>query len=137
DFPRPYLLDLHAARKLAGAKPDEGNTVPMIRVHIRLNLENKRRHIRLSRRHRPFVGRLCARRRRHRGERIEQIADAEILERAAEEDRGHVALGKSSRVKLLAGVAYEVELPCELSGIEFRVQSGNFGNGHLAQSASG
>ena len=42
DFPRSYLLDLHAARKLAGAKPHEGNTVPMIRVHIRLNLENER-----------------------------------------------------------------------------------------------
>src|SRR6476620_5788373 len=105
----------------------------MIRVHIRLNLENKRRHIRLSRRHQPFVGRLCARRRRHCGERIEQIADAEILERAAEEDRGYVTLGKSSRVKLLAGMAYEVELPCESRGIELGVQSGNFANGHFAQ----
>ena len=41
DFPRSYLLDLHAARKLAGAKPHESDTVPMIRVHIRLNLEHE------------------------------------------------------------------------------------------------
>ena len=47
-----------------------------------------------------------------------------------------MTLGKSSRVKLLAGMAYEVELPCELRGIELGVQSGNFGNGHFAHSAS-
>ena len=91
----------------------------------------------LGSRHQPLVGRLRSRRRRHGGERIEQIADAEILQRAAEEHRGHVAFGKGPRLKSLAGMAHEIEFPAECRRVEMRVQSGDFGNGHFAQSAGG
>ena len=57
-----------------------------------------------------FVGQLRPRRRRHAGERVEEIADAEILQRAAEEHRREVALGKSFAVEGLAGVADQIEL---------------------------
>ena len=85
----------------------------------------------------PLVSRLRPRRRRHGGKRIEQIADAKILERAAEEDRRHVALGKSLRVEPLAGMAHQIKLPAELRGVEIGVQSGNFGERHFAQPAGG
>ena len=86
-------------------------------------------------RHDPLVGRLRPRRRRHGGQRIEQIADTEILERAAEEDRRHVALGKSARIKPLAGMAHEIKFPAQCRGVETGIQSGDFGDRHFAQFA--
>ena len=109
----------------------------MVRVHVRLNLENECGHAGLGSRHDPLVSRLRPRRRRHGGERIEQIADAEILERAAEEDRGHVALGKSARVKSLASMAHQIKFPAECCRVETGVQSGDFGDRHFAQRAGG
>jgi len=32
----------HVARKLARANPDEGNAIAMLRIHVGLNLEDKR-----------------------------------------------------------------------------------------------
>ncbi len=107
----------------------------MVRVHIRLDLENECGHARLGGRHDPLVRRLRPRRRRHGGERVEQIADAEILERAAEEDRRHVALGKSLRVEPLAGMAHEIKFPAECRRVEPGVQGGDFGDRHFAQPA--
>jgi hypothetical protein len=59
----------------------------MVRIHVRLNLENKCGRAGLGGSDDPLVGGLRSRRRRNGGERVEQIADAEIFERAAEEDR--------------------------------------------------
>ena len=80
----------------------------------------------------PLVGRLRPRRRRDGGERIEQIADTEIFERTAEEDRSQVALGKGSRVEPLAGMAHQIEFRAKCRRVETGVQRGDFGDRHCA-----
>src|SRR5207237_347354 len=111
--PRSYLLDLHAAGELAGAKSHESDTISMVRVHVRLNLENECGHAGLGSQHGALVSRLRPRRRRQGGERIEQIADTEILECAAEKDRGHMARGKGARIQTLAGMAHQIKFPAQ------------------------
>ena len=109
----------------------------MVRVHVRLDLENKGRQAGFGGSDDPLVGRLCPRRRRHRGERIEQIADAKILQRAAEEDRRQVAFGESLLVESLAGMTHQVEFAGKGRRVEIGIQSGDVGDRHLAQPAGG
>ena len=128
-----HLLDLHAAGKLAGAEPDEGDTVAVVRIHIRLDLENECGRAGFGGRDDALVGGLRPRRRRDGAKRIEEVAHAEIFERTAEEDRSQVAFGKGARIESLAGMAHEIEFRAECRGVEIWVQRGDFGDRHCAQ----
>ena len=88
---RAHELRPHAALELARADAHEGDAVAMVRVHVRLDLEHEAGHLRLVRLHRAARGFLRARARREFGQRVDEVLDAEILERAAPQDRGQMA----------------------------------------------
>ena len=73
----------------------------MVRIHVGLDLEHERRHLRFLGIDRALVGLLRARQRRDRADRVEQIADAEVLQRRAEEHRTEVAFAKRRRSNCL------------------------------------
>src|SRR5206468_2649175 len=86
------------------------DAVAMVRIHVRLNLEHKAGHLRLVRID-MARGRLePARARRELGERADEIAHAEIFERAAEQDRGQMPLAKRGEVERLHRLARELDL---------------------------
>jgi len=66
-----------------------------------------------------------ARRWREFPKRIDQIADAEILQRRTEEDRGHVTFEESLTVEWTAGLAGEFQFLDEGGAFVFRQASGN------------
>ena len=96
---RAHELRLHAALEAAGADAHEGDAVAVVRVHVRLDLEDEARHAALVGRDEALVGLLAARRRRDGGERIDEVAHAEVLERRAEEDGRQVALAEGRRAR--------------------------------------
>ena len=121
------LLDLHAAGELARAQPRERDAVAVVRVHVGLDLEHEGRHVRLVGLDGALVGLLRARRRRHAADGVEQIADAEVLQRRAEEHRAQMALAEGLQVERLAGVANQRELAFDRSGIEIGVERRDIG----------
>ena len=132
----PHLLDLHPADELARAQPHERDAVAVVRVHVGLHLENESRHVRFRSRHQALVGRLRARRRRHGAERIEQIADAKVLERAAEEHRRQMALAERRHVEALARFAHQIELALDGGGVEVGIERGDLGYRHFELAAA-
>src|SRR6185437_15701795 len=81
------VLQLHAAAEAAGAEPQEGDAVAVLRVDIGLHLEDESRDLALAWLDRTRQRRLRTRRRRQLGNAAQQLAHAEIVERAAEEHR--------------------------------------------------
>ena len=73
----------------------------MVGVHVRLDLEDEAGHLRLVRLHRAGRGFLRARRRREFGHRVDQVAHAEFLERAAEQHRRQMAFEEGLLVERL------------------------------------
>ena len=90
------------ALKLAGANTHERNTVTVRLVHIRLNLEHKRRKMRVERGDNADVGGACGRRRRHLQELFQERLNAEVSQRGTEEHRRQLALVHSLEIKLIA-----------------------------------
>ena len=94
--PQPRL---HAARKPARADAQEGDAVAMVGIHVRLDLEDEAAHGGLVRRDRALLGRARLRRRRIGRQALDQVAHAEIAERAAEQNRRQVALAERGEVE--------------------------------------
>ena len=132
-----HVLRLHAAHELARAQPREGDAVAVVRIHVGLDLEHEGRHLRLLRGDAAGVGCLVARGRGVGGKAVEQVADAEVLQRAAEEHRGQVALAERREIERPAGVAHQRELLGERSSIEVGVERGERCGIHLARRAVG
>ena len=105
-----HELRLHAARQPPRADAHEGDAVAMVRVHVGLDLEDEAGHAVLVRRDEARVGRLRPRRRREFGERVDEVADAEILQRRAEEHRRQVPLAEGLERERPAGVLGERDL---------------------------
>jgi predicted transcriptional regulator len=84
-------LHLHAAAVAAGADAQEGDTVAVRRVHVRLDLEHEAGELVLFRVHHAAAGLARTRRRRVLDEGVEQLLDAEVVDRGAEEHRGLLA----------------------------------------------
>ncbi len=85
------LGELHAAAEAARAQPHERDAIAMLRVHVRLHLEDEAGNLVLVGLDRTGIGRLRARRRGEAGKRVDQLLDPEILERRSEIDRGLIA----------------------------------------------
>ena len=66
--------------------------------------------LRFVRLHRAARRGLRARSRREFGQRVDKLLDAEVLERAAEQDRRHMALEKGRLVEALQALDREIEL---------------------------
>ena len=91
--------------------PHEGDAVAMVRVHVRLDLEDEAGHLVLPR-DRPFGERRLqpSRRRREFGQRVDEIAHAEIAQRAAEKDRRQMAFEKGFLVEALEAACRQLDL---------------------------
>ena len=79
---------LHPTFERAGNLPHEGNTVTMVGVHIRLDLEDEAGDFIARWRNLLFSSRLRARGRRELRNRVDQLLDPKILQRRSEVDRG-------------------------------------------------
>ena len=79
-------------------------------IHVRLDLEHEAGHLRLVRLHRAALSFLRARARREFGQRVDEVVDAEILERAAPQDRRQMAFEEGLLVERLEALDGEVEL---------------------------
>src|SRR5947209_333518 len=105
-----HVEELHAALEAAGAEAHEGDAVAVLGVHVRLDLEDETRDLLLVRLHLARVRRLRARRRRQLHQPLEQLADAEVVDGAAEEDRRQVSLAIGLEVEGRAEAAGHLHL---------------------------
>ena len=90
-FPRARVRDAHVALELAGADTDEGEPVAVLRVHVRLNLEDKAGEAVGDRIDHAVVHGARLGRRRQFEESVEQHFHAEVVHGAAEEDGRELA----------------------------------------------
>src|ERR1700716_1530902 len=100
----------------------------MVRVHVGLDLEHAGAHTRLGGLDLAQIGVLRARRRRKTPEAFQEIADAEIAQRAAEIDRRKTSLAKRIEFERLAGLRHQRELVLDRGNIEIAVAAGEIGN---------
>ncbi len=82
----------------------------MIGIHVRLDLEDEAGHRRLVRGDLALLRHARPRRRGEGGEPVDQVANAEILQRAAEHDRRQMALAKRGEVEGARGGLGERDL---------------------------
>ena len=90
---------LHPTFERARTQPHEGDTIAVLRVHIGLHLEDETGDFAIVRRNLARFAWLRARWRREFGNRIDQLADTEILECGAEIDRGQVTVPIGLQIK--------------------------------------
>ena len=121
-FAGAHLLDLHAARQLAGAEPRKGDTVAVIGVHIGLDLEHESRHARLVR----LPPRACRPSARAASARCGRARRADRRRRnssvPAEKDRAEMAFAEGLQIEALAGLAHQFELARDRRGIEIGIE---------------
>lgn len=86
DLAGPGVDGLHVAGENAGADAQEGDLVAVVRIHVRLDLENKAGEFGVVRRDDEFARLAGAGRRSVLQKEVEQELDTEIIEGAAEED---------------------------------------------------
>ena len=110
-----HQLGLHAAAELARAQPRERDAVAVVRIHVGLDLEHEGAHARLGGLDLAQIAVLRARRRRELAEAFQQIADAEIAQRAAEIDRRQMALAKRVQFERLAGFRHQRQFVLDLA----------------------
>ena len=107
----------------------------MVRIHIGLDLEHEGAHARLGGLDLAQIAVLRARRRRETPETLQQIADAEIAQRAAEIDRRQMALAKGLELERLAGFRHQREFVLDRADIEIGVAAGEIGDVDLLRRA--
>ncbi len=100
----------------------------MVRIHIGLDLEHEGAHARLGGLDLAQIAVLRARRRRELAEAFQEIADAEIAQRAAEIDRRQMALAKRVQFERLAGFRHQRQFVLDLRHVEIGVAAGEFGD---------
>src|SRR5690606_23205081 len=120
-----HQLGLHAALERARADAHEGDTVAVVGVHVRLDLEDEGRHLVFRRLDAARVRFLRTRRRRPVAKRLDQVAYAVIAQRRTEEDRRQVAFAKGVEVERPARLARQFELLDEGLALVFRQQAGD------------
>ena len=93
------LAQSHALGQPSAAKPHKGDAVTVIRVHIRLDLEDKSGEFFLTRRHQALICRPRTWRRRMARQPIQQMRNAEIAQCRAEIDRRQRPFQKAIRIE--------------------------------------
>ena len=89
--PQARVEDLHVLLEAPGADPQERHPVAVSRVHVRLDFEDEAGEIGIVRRHEAPIAGTRTGRRQQLGQGIEEGADAEVRQRAAEQDRRLIA----------------------------------------------
>ena len=103
-------LQPHAALEVTRGDAHERDPVAVRRVHVGLDLEDDAAELRLVGRDRALDRDAIARRRRQVDERVEHLADAEVVDRRAEEHRRLPAGEERRFVELGRGVAQQVDV---------------------------
>ncbi|EYU01626.1 hypothetical protein PA99_2147 [Pseudomonas aeruginosa PA99] len=105
-----HVAHLHAFLVLARADAHEGDAVAVLGIHVRLDLEHEAGELLLGRLHAAFVGGARQRLRRPVDDAVEDLVDAEVAQRGAEEHRGHLALEEGVLVEFVAGALHQLQL---------------------------
>src|SRR5438128_11022454 len=104
----------HVLGEPAGADADERDTIAMTRIHVRLNLEHEAAEAFVGGVHDTRMRRARLRRWRKVDERLEEWLEAEVRQRAAEEDGRLPARQVFRHVELRAGRADHIERLAEV-----------------------
>ena len=96
------MNDVHVARELAGTNADEGESIPVLGIHIRLNLENKTRESRVIRLHLLVAGAAGLGRTGIIEESIQHELHAEVIDGAAKEDGSQLSVQHRGRIEARA-----------------------------------
>ena len=84
-----HVADAHAPAIASRGHAQERDAVAVLRVHVRLDLEHEPAEPILDRGDGALLGRARSGGRRQLDERLQQLADPEVIESGAEEHRGH------------------------------------------------
>ena len=121
------------AFEAAGADLDEGNAAAVIGVHVRVNLEDEAGERRLLRLDESLDGLYGLGRRGDANEAVEQLADAKVVQRGAEEDRGDVATEVGLDVERGIDALDQLDVFAELRGGRFANAALEVGVGEVAE----
>ena len=105
-----HMLQFHAALEVPRTKPEKGNAVAVIGVHVGLDLEDEAADLALAGFDLPIDGRLRARRRRQLAKSFQQLAHAEIVDGTAEVDRRLIAFQVGATIERRAELAQHLDL---------------------------
>ena len=102
----------------------------MLRVHVRLNLEDETGELVVRWLHQPLRTHARARRGGELEESIQKGLDAEVCERASEEDRRELAGEKAVAIELGAGAVQQSDLFLQRTiGLSQRLRQARMGEG--------
>ena len=104
------VIELHAATEFSGAEAHERDPVAVVRIHVRLHLEDKARNGAVVRLHDSVGGGLWPRWRRFGRDQTKQFFDRVVLEGAAKDDGREVSLAKGVFEELRIALAREHDL---------------------------
>ena len=101
-FTGPDMTHLHSPAKSPGANPEERDAIPVLRVHVGLDLEHEAREPRIVGQQHAGRRHAWSRRRGQFDESIQKRLDAKVVHRAAEEHRRDLAAQKDRGVERVA-----------------------------------
>lgn len=113
----PHVTHSHALAITAGADTQKRDSITVLWIHVRLDLEDEAREGVLVRRDFAIVRRAGTRCRRVFDEVLEHLVDAEIAERGAEEDGRSCAIEKRFVIEAVARSTNEFHFVSEVIGI--------------------
>src|SRR5690554_1703906 len=108
---------LHALIVTARHDPQERNTVPVLWIHVCLNLENEPGKTILGRGHLTHVRRPGLRGRRPIHQAIKHVIDTEVTERGPEKHRGQLTSQEGLLVKLVGSPFDQLDLIAKIGSV--------------------
>src|SRR5207244_6957827 len=104
------VIDHHVLLETARNDTHKRHPITMLRVHVRLNLEHKAGEFLVRRLHEPLRTHARARRRCELEEPVQKRLDAEVRQRASEEDGRELAGEKAVAIELRSGACQQSDL---------------------------
>lgn len=109
-----HVAHLHALGVGAGDDAHKGDTVAVLRIHVRLDLEHEAGELLLGRHHFTALGLARHGRRRPVGEAVQHVVDTEVAECGTEEDRSHLAGDEGVVIELGGGALHQLQFTAQL-----------------------
>ena len=103
----------------AGADLQEGDAVAVVGIHVGVDLEDEARHFGFGGLYRAGFGLRGAGRGGDADEAFEQLSDAEVVDRRAEEDRSQFAAQIGFAVEFVVDALDQFDILAQLVGILF------------------
>src|SRR5690625_621934 len=120
------MMKPHSALEMTGAEAHKGHAIPMLRVHVRLHLEDETGDLPLIRRDLPRCRHARLWRWRETGNAPHQLAHAKGVDGRAEPDRRHMALEKALQIETRHQPSRHLDLLAELFEKRGRDMLGDF-----------